>query len=452
MIKKSKQIVYLWLVICVTVVMIVSSVAVVAVSQYGFGNGKNLKYSAEQLSQFPCIYIETQNEAMPVNKKDYVNCSFKITNTENETDAFTVTMKENYGDKDSVGIRLRGNSTALYDKKPYRIKFDKKQSFFGSPKNKSWVLLADYLDPSAMRNYVGLSLAEKFENLDFTPSHHHVVLYINGVCRGLYLLTDQVDEKKGRTNVEEEFNAAVDTDFPFLVEMSNDANSGIANVDYFTIKGFEPIEIKYPEADERDDGNVVYNYIHEYMNAVLTLLKNDNQPVTVSFRSEPVVLSDLVDEESLIDFLLVNEIMGNTDSGYKSIYMHKTANGKIKFGPVWDFDSCAIPEWTGKPDQTQNDLSINNRTLALWGEVAEHWLSITGNQERLYNRFMEKRECILEVAAHMEEYYDYIAPVATVDADGWYGKNGAQKFEEQYTFLERFLLARYSKLATLLRP
>jgi hypothetical protein len=48
-------------------------------------------------------------------------------------------------------IKGRGNYTWNYPKKPYKIKFDEKQSVFGFPENKDWVLLADYCDKSLMR-------------------------------------------------------------------------------------------------------------------------------------------------------------------------------------------------------------------------------------------------------------------------------------------------------------
>lgn len=407
------------------------------------------------LLNLPCVFINTQNSELPVNKVDYINCSFEITNTENENDAFAVTMKDSYGDKDSVGIRLRGNSTMGLAKKPYRIKFDKKQSFFGSEKNKNWVLLADYLDPSDMRNYVGLSLAEQFEYLDFTPSHHHVILYLNGQYQGVYLLTDHIDEKKGRTNVEEDFDAEVDTDFPFLLEMNSAlfGMEGIEGVDWFKIDGFEPIEIKYPEADERDEAGVVYDYIHNYVEAVLTLLKNGNEPISVSFRAEPVVLSDLVDENSLMDFLLVNEIMGNWDAAVRSIKICKSKDGKLKFGPVWDFDNAAIPAGNGNtPLNVELDLEIADDLFTSYGAIWSNWLSINGNNERLYDRFMEKRDCILNVVDQMFEYYYYIAPAVLMDSVYWYGENGAKKFEEQYEFLKKYLTIRYGTLALLLKP
>lgn len=399
----------------------------------------------------PYIYIKTQN-SLPTSLTDYANCSFEITNTEDEADAFSVSMKKKYGAKDSVGIRLRGNSTPYGDKKPYRLKFDQPQSFFGSTPNRSWSLLADYVDPALMRNYAGFELSALFENLAYTPWHRHVILYLNGKYQGVYLLTDVVDESPGRTAVATDFDAATDTDFPFLVEMSQDntIGTGTYDVDFFTIDGFEPIEIKYPTVKERDPNGVVYKYIYDYMNAVLTLLKNGNQAVKVSFRSEPVTLGDLVDEASLMDYYLVNEIIGNWDASQKSIKIHKTKNGKLTFGPVWDFDTCAIPKWTGQPDEVSTDLSLADRRNVVGSPVPSKWLAIGDNRIKFYNRFMEKRDCIFDLVEKMQDYYAYIAPAARANANYWYGKNGEVKFEEQYQFLQDYLLLRYTKLESIL--
>ncbi|MBR7140638.1 MAG: CotH kinase family protein, partial [Clostridia bacterium] len=81
-------------------------------------------YATDEL---PVINVDTDGAEIN-SKQDYVDMSFSI---ENCDDAFSA----------DGGIRLRGNSTLKYDKKAYRIKFDKKQSFFGLKKAKSWVLL-----------------------------------------------------------------------------------------------------------------------------------------------------------------------------------------------------------------------------------------------------------------------------------------------------------------------
>ena len=50
----------------------------------------------------PIVEIYTQNRKLPVDKKNYVNSSFKLYNTENdEKYAFEINMKDNYGDSNN---------------------------------------------------------------------------------------------------------------------------------------------------------------------------------------------------------------------------------------------------------------------------------------------------------------------------------------------------------------
>ncbi|MBQ8615190.1 MAG: CotH kinase family protein, partial [Clostridia bacterium] len=343
-IKVKRNVVY-----SVSILLVTMLIGYTIVSNFMAFNFVSAKIYKEQFlsmvgdsSSVPIVEIHTQDNEEPQNKVDYVNCSFEISNCENEEDNFSVPMTKNYEDEGCVGIRLRGNSTMKARKRPYRIKFDEKQSFFGLKANKSWVLLADYYDQSYIRNYTAFTLADKFDNLDFTPTPHHVALVINNEFKGLYLLCEQMDEKKGRANVDEDFDVAVDKEFPFLIEMDLNAyKEGVTGIDNFYVESVDNhVEIKYPEADERqatETSDVVYDYIYEYVNAVFTTIKT-NEKVEVSFRDEPVGFEDLVDIDSAVDYYLVNEIMQTTDNPYKSIYFHKTKDGKMEFGPVWDFD------------------------------------------------------------------------------------------------------------------
>ena len=85
-------------------------------------NGKE-KYTLQNINNeayenMPIVEINTQNKVLPYNKEDYINCSFKISNCDNDEYNFEVEMKDKYGEEDSVGIRLRGNSTRNMPKKP----------------------------------------------------------------------------------------------------------------------------------------------------------------------------------------------------------------------------------------------------------------------------------------------------------------------------------------------
>ena len=98
-----------------------------------------LSYAAEPSGALPLLHIDTENGAAITSKEDYVNASLYL-------DANGVSGVEPVGSADapvSLKIKGRGNYTWTgFDKKPYRLKFDKKVSILGMKKNKHFGLLA----------------------------------------------------------------------------------------------------------------------------------------------------------------------------------------------------------------------------------------------------------------------------------------------------------------------
>ena len=139
-------------------------------------NEKNMTHFLGSDNDVYRINITTENNEFPVDKENYVNGSLNIT----EQDENTV-IKESM----DMRIKLRGNSTLGAAKKPFRIKFDSKQSLFGLEKSKDWVLLANYYDKSNLRNYLAYLTANKMTNLGFQPSSIFVDVYFNGEYYGL---------------------------------------------------------------------------------------------------------------------------------------------------------------------------------------------------------------------------------------------------------------------------
>ena len=74
-----------------------------------------------------------------------------------------------YADIKSAGIKIRGrgHSTWKLDKKPFQIKFDEKTSVMGMTEAKRYILLANYLDKSLMRNHIAFKMGETLDNLVF---------------------------------------------------------------------------------------------------------------------------------------------------------------------------------------------------------------------------------------------------------------------------------------------
>lgn len=344
-------------------------------------NYTSIKKTCEEERTIPRIDIDT-NGVKIKSKEEYVDCTVSISGTE----------IENY----EAGIRGRGNSTWGLPKKPYRIKFDEKVSLFGEEKNKSWVLLALYGDYSAVKDKLAFTMADAIGTNSFVPSYNYVELYLNGKYNGLYLLTDQVDENSGRTGVKEKFSAD-DVEVPFLVELDAYApDEGVEGVDWFKIDG-SYFAIKYPEVDERYTQEQ-FDYIKQYITDVDNACKEGNLEV----------LAQLVDIDSFIDYYLVQEVMGQAEINWKSVYMSKTKDGLMKMGPIWDFDWSAMGSSIGKhrdinKDRIEGYYSNNNWFDRMIRNSPEFKVLVS-------DRFEEVKSTLLAVIDDAREEYSILKP------------------------------------------
>ena len=110
-------------------------------------------------------------------------------------------------------LRERGNASRSFPKKPYRIKFDKKQNVLDAPaKAKKWTLINNYGDKTLMRNLLAFELSKRM-GMHYTPYGRAVDVLMNGEYKGCYQLCDQVEINNKRVNI---------------IEMSPDDNEGEA--------------------------------------------------------------------------------------------------------------------------------------------------------------------------------------------------------------------------------
>ena len=106
----------------------------------------------------------------------------------------TLELVSQYGVQkfENVQISGHGNSTWTQPKKPYNLKFEKKVNLLGLGKAKKWVLFANYLDDTQLRNdiayYIGRMLGGEWQQ-----GGEFVELNIDGDYRGLYYLTQKVE-------------------------------------------------------------------------------------------------------------------------------------------------------------------------------------------------------------------------------------------------------------------
>lgn len=261
----------------------------------------------------PVMWIETEGRQDITSKEKYLRASFILVEDVKTRAAGDVI-------EDSVSIKGRGNSTWNAPKKPYRLKLDNKQSLLGNPQDKSWVLLNNYYDKTMLRIKTAFYMGE-ISNLDYTPRTHYVELMLNGRYHGTYQLCEKLKIGKGRLEL---------GDDGYLLEIDARA-TGESDSRYFMVNHLgNSVNIKDPDVEYNDEK---YNYAKEYVTFIDSILYCDN------FLDEKSGWKNYIDVESFVDWYLIHEISHNTDSQMSlSCYMNFKKGGKLKMGPLWDFD------------------------------------------------------------------------------------------------------------------
>lgn len=222
-----------------------------------------------------------------------------------------------YYENTTVAVKGRGNSTWSYPKKPFTLKLPAKSDLIGTGEGKRWVLLANWMDRTLLRNDVAFELARR-TSLDWTPSGEFVELYLNGQHQGNYWLGEQI--KTGKSRVQADFIIEMDTYYDatwrFYSSYGKRVNQGATGM---------PIGVKEPDDDEMTD-------------ALFSDIKDLVAAVERSIYQGDVDYNTLLDATSFADWYLVHEITYNGEPNHpKSCYFH-FRNGIMYAGPVWDFD------------------------------------------------------------------------------------------------------------------
>ena len=82
------------------------------------------------------------------------------------------------------------------------------------------------------------------------------------------------------------------------------------------------------------------------------------------------MVTELVDVESFAQAYIIFELYKNPDVDYSSFYMYKDAKGKLKCGPVWDFDMClGNVSHKGTDVQKYNYLALAANHPIRWNDL-----------------------------------------------------------------------------------
>jgi len=271
----------------------------------------------------PQIYIHTDGGAPVTDKENYVSGSIKVVDSlciYSEDKVFESTMK----------IRGRGNTTWGMPKKPYKIKFDEKKSVLGIPKDKEWVLLANYDDKSLLRNITAMEISRRL-GFSWTPEMISVEMWFNDQYQGVYVFTEHKKVSKNRVNIEPasaEENEGEGLTGGYYLEFDNEDISEpcwLSSDRYeVTLMYHEP---EYPTAEQQE---WFKNYLNSFENTLYALGHDDRGPKNYE---------DYIDVNSFVNYYLLEELVKNPDANFrKSTFLTKERGKKMEIYHVWDFD------------------------------------------------------------------------------------------------------------------
>lgn len=364
-------------------------------------------YSPVYAEELPMISINTLDGKDITG--DRTNSSYKdstvtLDNCESEY-AFTDVTAE---------VKVRGNYTANYPKKPYRIKFTKKRGFLGmndGAECRNWVLLADYKDPSMLRNATANYLGQLMINDDgyYCTDFRPVEVTVNGTYRGVYLLVEQQQVNKNRVNVTEPEEGYTGTDIGYLLEFDWYYNESPAmenfKLDYYapklTTKSGSSISVSQSGYTIKSDvySNAQRDYIKKYMTNLYEIVyravyegeymqfDDDYDIVPSTYINAEETVNAVMDVHSLVNMYIFSEFCADRDVASSSFYMSvdlaEGKNDKLTFQAPWDWDSAL---GIMKDPDVDEPLACEKN----WRGQVNPWLVILINEDWFWNQVVER--------------------------------------------------------------
>ena len=284
------------------------------------------------------------------------------------------------------GIHGRGHSTWKWDKKPYRIKLNEKAELLGLPKNKDWILLSNYCDKSLIRNIVAYDMGRELGTFVWTPTQYAVDLFVNGEYQGVYALGEHREIAKSRIDLYED---PTDPDRGYLIEVGGaDGDGYVLGIDKFHTNSKSAKHCTFVDPKPEDMTDEQRRFIIDYVNAADSAIVNGGN------------YEDYIDVDSFVDWIIMHELTCNLDSCFRrSCYFTKDKGGKLKMGPIWDFD-LAFGNFV--MDNSGYNTWFTQGSSSKDAYISTNWCNYLMNNERFRSRMRERwfevRDRLLQTA------------------------------------------------------
>lgn len=299
--------------------------------------------------------------------------------------ALTIKKKDTIFYSGNIGIEIRGESSQYFDKKSYGFETwdenyeDMDVSLLDFPEEEDWILYGPYSDKSLIRNKLIYELSNQMGM--YASRTQFIELSINSDYKGLYVFMEKLKRDKNRINISKLKETDLDENsisggYIIKIDKSDmedgsytDYNSFKSNYDVFGNKNGDKLiffNYEYPKPSDihSDQKNYIQNYFHEFEDA---LSSNNFVDPNVGYRK-------YINEESFIDFFILNELANNVDGYRLSTYLYKDRDEKMNIGPIWDFNlSFGNADYCGGERYDVWCYKFNERCLGDFWNVPFWW-------------------------------------------------------------------------------
>lgn len=288
-------------------------------------------------SNLPIIVINTNGQNIVDDPKIMADMGIihNASGVNNITDPFN-----HYNGK--IGIELRGQSSQSFPMKSYGIELwnasgsSVDQALFGLPKESDWVLYAPFTDKTLMRNFLAYTMSREMGH--WAANCRFVELVVNNDYKGIYVFMEKIKRNGGRVNISKINPADISGDAltgGYIFSIDKEADGWYSSFLTPNSTRGQRIQFSFVTPKLSAIAPAQAAYIKTYVDSFELAL---NSP---QFKDPVNGWRKFADENSFIDYFIVNEVSRNVDGYRLSTYLYKdrqSKGGKIMAGPVWDYD------------------------------------------------------------------------------------------------------------------
>jgi hypothetical protein len=328
-----------------------------------------------------------------------------------------------------IGIELRGSSSQVLEKKPYGFttlmeddESNNNVNLLGMPSENDWVLNSLAYDPSMVRDYLSYTLSSNMGN--YAPRVKYIEVIVNDDYKGVYILTEKIKRDSDRVNLTKiaDFdNTAPEVTGGYIVKADK-------------INGDDEVAWTMPNS-----GGWETNFLHhypkteditgqqaDYIENIFYDLATQTNPANTSISDG---YPSIIDIPSFVDYMIMAELASNPDAYQFSTFFHKDRAGKLRAGPIWDYNlSFGNDLFVFGFDRSFYDIwqfEFENTGAKFWKDlfqedsfncyIAKRWLELTAINQPLN---------FVTISNLIDEYFNLLAESQERELQRWPPEDG----------------------------